>query len=130
MYGGGFRLLFIDFIFVGFELLQLEDILLSEDVVLQLLPLALGAVVEGVFLEDVQPFLTIDGLVEVELVRELVLELHQIEFRNDSGMVLEACLPNRKQVLYGVLHAGLNLAFVEEVLEHFEDGVGAAGCEL
>ena len=115
------RFLFIDLILVLLEFFQLEDIFFAEDLSLNLLPLLLSFIIEGVLLEHVEPVFAIYGFIQIELMGVLVLEIHQIKLWDDSRMILEACLPNCKQVLNTVLHSGLNLAFMQQILEHLKD---------
>jgi hypothetical protein len=63
-----------------------------------------------------------DLFLDVELMGDLVLGFNQIQFGDDSRVLLEACFADGEKVLDAVLSLLLDLGLVEQTFESLEDG--------
>jgi hypothetical protein len=67
-------LLFVDLVLVLLKLFQLQDVFFAEDVPFDLLPLLFSFLIEGVLSEDIEFVLTIDGIIHIKWMCELVVQ--------------------------------------------------------
>jgi len=118
---------------IGAAVAALLAVLDAQDLVGDGLPLGLvvGVLRARLRLEDVDRLLALDVLVqEVNLVRDLILLLDNVELLDDRRVVGELLATHIEDALDDVLHAPVDLALVEDVAEALEDGVVARRRQL
>lgn len=80
--------------------------------------------VRSIVLEDVQAVFHTDIAVQVELMRDLIFFLDEIELLADGRIVFVFVLPDLKQDLYHVLCALVDIGLVQDAAKLVKDGQG------
>mmetsp|Transcript_52396 Transcript_52396/g.138391 ORF Transcript_52396/g.138391 Transcript_52396/m.138391 type:complete len:517 (+) Transcript_52396:598-2148(+) len=127
------RFLLVLILRIGAAVTALLAVLDPQDLVGDGLPLGLvrRVLLARLCLVDVECFLALDVLIqEVDLVRDLVLLLDDVELLNDRRVVDKLLTTNLEDAFDDVLHSPVNLAFMENVAEALKDGVVACRRQL
>mmetsp|Transcript_39317 Transcript_39317/g.108311 ORF Transcript_39317/g.108311 Transcript_39317/m.108311 type:complete len:491 (+) Transcript_39317:621-2093(+) len=103
---------------------------ISQDLALGRLEACLILLVVGVEREEVEALLQVELVVQRELVRDLVLSLHQIELRHHARVLRKLAASLRVQLLDHVLHALIDRSLVQDAAQPLECRVEALRRQL
>ena len=120
------RLLLLLFLF----LFLLALFILAEDLGLDLAVTLLVLDKVGVGLEDVEPFLELELVIEADFVGNLVVVFNKVERGNHAGIIAEALLARLREHFDHVLHTHADLSFVEHRAEAVKYTLACFWCLL